>query len=278
MLAAVMLYCLLGFGFSHGSIETIDNIMSVGIAQMIDSLTDQYHMRFTVVSTGSNDRIKDLACKIVKATKSAINSKHSNEINASELIDFDESYFVLSESGHLVPRHFERTNYLTHRHRLAISMTIDLRDEYSIEELEYAMNLPHDFYEVHYSPFTGSLWLHANILFFNGTCRPRFRPINKFDSSKMKWIRSKFMNEYKQFNNCLIEIGQEDSLEAIPGLAKDEPRNKLINYLDSILDTFSKHHKIMFKTYTSFSSDYYFKQSIFPGTADASKNVSEYNR
>lgn len=254
----VILFHELKFSSSKIIERGINDVMSDGIAQLIDFLAEQYQMRFTIVSTGYSERIKHLAIGIIKASKSSVKIKHSIEINSSNVIDFDESFIVLHENCYLFPDFIGMTKLLTYRRKLTLSFNMNYTDQRMVSDVANQQkfeNLPHDYYMIAHSPLNGSLWLLGNQLFFNGTCEPHYHPINTFNSLKRNWNSSRFMNEYLNFNRCEVEIGEEDSLD---GMSSHETRRKLIVYLKSIFATFAERYEITFND-NNFMSDLIFK-------------------
>lgn len=235
-------FVLIACKFSH-LLEVKTDIASHGIAQLIDSLTDQYHMRFTVVTVGASLRVKDLACKIVSVSRSPVNLKHYIETNNSEIIDFDEPYVILHESADIYPEFYGMTKLLTYRRKLTLAFDLNyMMGSEKADEVEQKIEtktFPHDIYLISHSPRNGSLWLMGNELFFNKTCDSSYHSINFFNSSEMKWNNSKFMNEYRNFHGCRILAGEENWYQN--EMLRNYTRNfRNYDFIASILNQFRK--------------------------------------
>lgn len=232
------------------------DIVSQGIVQIIDRLSDTYHMRFTVVSHGQGRRTKDLACRIMNISNSPINYKHYNSENVSEFLNFDESFLVLYENGTAISKIVQRTKQITHRRTMMLLFNLKLNnnkmsqvmEDFNQEKKKFMM--PHDVYQIAHSVENGSMWLLNNVLFFNGTCEPFYHSINFFNSTTMKWNSTKFFNEYRNFNNCNIpmERSMEDDRLMFQEASSvmNEARLKTTKFLNMTLRTFAMKHKIIF--------------------------------
>lgn len=243
--------------WSESEIYVKTKIVSQGIAQLIDHLSEQYKMRFTLVSIGSDPQLRNFACKIVSATKYPVKLKNTIKVNKSEIVDYDESYIVLHNNADIFPRLIDTTKLLTYRRKLTLSFDISYTDDEMLKDIEQQPReiegLPHDFYMIVHSPENGSMWLMGNELFFNQSCKSHFHPVNMFDASKRQWQTKKFQNEYREFHGCEIEIGEEDAI-AVHNV--DQFRVKMLKYLHSIFETFGKKYDIDFED--SPVSDFYF--------------------
>lgn len=234
------------------------DIVSRAFAQIIDKLSDQYHMRFTLVSTGYEPWSKDLAQKIMKTSNSIINYRHQDTVNSVNLIDYDESNVVLYNGSSVLSEVLNKTKYVTHR----LTMNLFFNLKYTETEVERRMLefsnftnkliFPHDIYELAHSLENGSMWFMSNELFFNGTCEPFYHPINFFNSTEMKWKSKKFFNQYRVFNNCEIfmETKIEDTEEfsmkhALNGYEFTEAKMKITKHLNLTLETFAKKHSLV---------------------------------
>lgn len=222
-------------------------IVSQGIAQLIDLLSEQYHMRFTIVWIGTNPQMNELACEIVSATKSLVNLKNVIIIDKRKVIDYDDSYIVLHKNvdNHaLFHTHFGTTKLLAYRRKITLIFNVEYDDNDMIRDIvDQTQGWPHDVYLIAHSPENGSMWLMGNELFFH--------------SSKMKWKTPKFMNEYRKFHNCTIEVGEENNWSNIYWkIHENEQRAKLLKFIFK--------HNITFPSYNEslHDSDIRFKEYI----------------
>lgn len=217
--------------------------VGVGVAQIIDHLSENYQMKFTIVLAEKKNWSNDLVKKIVSHSNSVIGIKYSAVIGEPSFIDFDESYILIHECRNILPSTYARTNSASFKHKLTLSFSLDNTEEVMNEKP--TEHITHDFYQIAHSPKNGSMWLMSAELFFNKTCKGIYHPINFFNSSSMKWSIKKFFNQYKTFNNCSAFIGIDDIIDNIDRLR--QIHEKRMMFLDSILTIFSQKYKIRFK-------------------------------
>lgn len=227
-------------------------VVSHGIAQLIDYLSENYHMKFVIVSTGTDFWAKDLADGILRRSKFSAEVRHFDVINKTNLINFDESCLVLAENHLLIPDFFSTTNKSTFHHNMILAFAlyfIDVEVEYVIEAVNDMINTtcPHDYYQLAHSPKNGSLWLMGNQMFYNKSCDSFYHPINYFDSSSMNWTTSKFFNQYSIFNGCIINKQTENAESYRFNKHHYELQLKNLKFLSLILVVFSEKHRIVFK-------------------------------
>lgn len=231
--------------FSCASQVKIKNeAVSDGIVQIINHMIDQYQMRFTLISSGEDGCLKELANLIMMKTNSIIKFVHHNEVNAST-INFDESQIILSGSHVMSPDfHIEYTKRLTFGKVFSLVFDPNFTDVDMISEMKKPGEtnyIPHDFYKLSSSPENGSMWLMANEMFYNRTCQTFYHPINYFNSSTMSWSHSKFKNEYETFYKCpvQVEVGMQESSEILNNVP-----TRPFMYMDLIISSFAAKHNM----------------------------------
>lgn len=226
-------------------------VVSKGFAQLIDYLSENYHMRFTIVSTGNDYWAKDLTEKIFKYSKSASFSRHSNRTNKTDLLDFDESCIVFQKSFYEGPEYYLETKYSGFRYKLTLLFDVTYVDSKVKGVMENEKNyrnltgFPHDYYQMAHSPENGSLWLMSNEMFFNKSCDLFYHCINFFNSTSMEWTSSKFFNKYETFNHCEIEIGIESFFQQANYSVNPDLILQKNKFLYLILAVFADKHKVI---------------------------------
>lgn len=262
------IFIVQGFAVNTGVIKT--KKVSQGIAQLIDHLSEQYHMRFTIVLIGANLQLKDLACEIVSSTKSPVNLKNEIIIDRSNVIDYDEPHIVLvntTDPFSLFDEFFGTTKLLSYRRKITLIFNVDYDDKDMTADFvaQKSQEWPHDVYLIAHSPENGTMWLMGNELFFNKTCNMFFGPVNMFDSSTMKWQTSKFTNEYRKFHNCTIQRGEYHHLQGFywndDKYTTGIMRRKLLKFLLSVFEAFGDKFEINFPPFNNLDdSDYRFEK------------------
>lgn len=249
-------------------VELKVDVVSNAIAQIIDHLSYQYQMRFTLVSTVQRRWSEDLACKIMKLSNSTVNFKYIDIEDESQLIDFDESYVVFHEqkAKSVFSERMTVTKYATYRRTMVLlfnpdylGSSIEEMDEHKIIPKIYntvtishlipdELAHPHDIYQLSHDIRNGSMWLMGNELFFNGSCESHYHPMNFFNSSELKWNSMTFFNEYKSFNNCeiLMETFFEDSDLMNMHIKQSELFRKKSKYVNLTIEAFARKHQIAF--------------------------------
>lgn len=227
------------------------NVVSDGIAQLIDYLSENYHMKFVIVSTGTHYWAKDLADGILRHSKFSAEVRHFDVINTTTLINFDESCLVLAKDHLIIPDFFSTTNKSTFHRKMTLTFALELDDDnvkYIIEFSGDFINTtcPHDFYQLAHSPENGSMWLMGNELFYQKTCDSFYHPFNFFNSSSMKWKTSKFFNRYLTFHDCGVSAATDHPLADKYNQYHIELQVKNKKFLAIILAVFSERHKIVF--------------------------------
>lgn len=242
------------------------DVISNAIAQIIDHMSDEYHMRFTLISTGNENFMKELANEIMSSSKSIIYYEHHETADHLTIIDYDESQVILTESLiQVLSPIIDTTQRLTYRKTFILIFDINFFSErmsYVVQNKQKSFSrIPHDIHQLAHSPEDGSMWLMANELFFNGTCETFYHPINFFNSSTMMWRHDKFVNEYKTFHKCqvLVESEIDDSR------TREDWKSNI--HLESIVRTFADKHNMTLE-YQIFSGAQYLKINFTNGSPD----------
>lgn len=229
-------------------------ILGSAIAQIIDYMSSKHHMRFTIVSNKTNNLTLDIANEIIRQSQSVVNIENLDDSKMVEKVsDFDEAYVALLDSHRFrFNDSIKTTKRVTYRRTMIL--VFDLRYSTYNSRLGFGksfMNnkfyqvVPHDLYRLAHSSTSGTVWLMANEMFFNQTCKSYYHPINVFNSSKLSWNTTKFMNSYHKFHNCKIAVTEEFFTKIKPKYY-DEQTNKTLDYIYAFLGEFAAKHRIRF--------------------------------
>lgn len=260
---ALIILGFLGYSLAEKSLVKFE-VVSQGIGKLIDFLSANFHMQFTIVTVGKDKWVKDLASKIMKYSTLTVIVKHYNKMERSNLINFDESYLVLCEESDIIPEFIRQSSFSTFHFKITLSFSLDfvdstVKDILENDRLKYnRTSIPHDFYQLAHSPENGSMWLMSNERFFNKTCNFKYHPINFFNSTMMQWSSTKFFNRNRNFNNCTVFKGTEDIMDT--QLSQIKKHNAFCN---AILRVFSGKYEINFEEKRAMTTLAYRKFALF---------------
>jgi hypothetical protein len=246
---------------SHSQMQkTETHIASRALAEIIDHLSVNQHMRFTVTSIGDQSAFKDIIDGLMHFSNSTVELKYFKELgnlSLNDVLDEDVPNILLYNLeigvlGFPLPKMFSLTKLVTYRNKLTLFYNLREMD-YTVfdgPDLEGFLNqIPHDFYFLVHD--RGSMTLFNNQLFFNKTCDSLFHPIDFFNSSTMQWKNMRFFIKYKKFWYCpasyTVEFEYTTNLPEI-----DINFGRLTEYQDIIIILFGSKHKIAFDS-TPFS-------------------------
>lgn len=237
-------------------------LASRAMAKIVDHLSDEYYMRFTVTLIGDDVHHKDLIDEFMFFSNSTFVLKYVPEdknvsLNETFALDDDVPNILIYNlrNGSIVdiPRQLSDTKLVTYRNKLTLIYNMKDYDQNIFVDPEFqqsVIDFPHDYYFlVHDSNDPSSIILLNNELFFNRTCDQFFHPINYFNSLTSKWSDPRIFIQYHQFYHCEVNMSKDQASESVrmsDGAQDDQSIVKSSQYLELIRNSFAAKHNISF--------------------------------
>lgn len=179
---------------------------SIAIAQIIDSMSEEYNMKFDIVTIEKHQILDKLIAKISNKTRSPIEIHRSLakepafKIGNSSIVLFYKRKFVRM-------KHVE----VLMSHKKIVIINFYIRKILTNEEAP-KLTFNHELYE-HiflnlYQHIDGSLKLFSNIRFSKESCSSISTLVNEFSPKILKWKMYNFTQEhdYNNFYKCPIPL------------------------------------------------------------------------
>lgn len=235
---------------------------SQAISSFIDILSEEYAMRFQVVSIGLDDRVLvELSNEILAKTNSPVELKRLNQSdtyfvepevpqvilakNQSEVkIEYFYAYVYVEETAQAYVKKFENRSIMnTYRDTACLFYFYESPVE-SRNSILSGVHYNSRVYNLIHSSESNSVLLFK-FEFNLDSCQMGFFAVNEFWLVKKHWNSTKFIYDYNNFNECPVEFHVnilKHDYDLI--VSKNEKTSQLGGYLGEIVNTFASKYKV----------------------------------